>query len=124
MFARESQLMISRVFLQERVHLVNASSDPGECRPHFAIGNNRVGRRFAGLKHLELALKRRTDLYPVLDQIIDGDHQSLLQVYANSPESPPVPLALRKDAAAAPSLTCAAIDCVCPELPNCKAVER
>ncbi len=73
--AGRSKLMDPRVFLQERVQLFDARLDPGDCRRLLVFGNVRFGRRFARLEHFELPLKRRADLYPVLDQFMDDYHQ-------------------------------------------------
>ncbi len=79
--------MDARVFLQKRVHFVDARLDPGDCRGLLVFGNIRFGRRFAGLEHFELPLKRRADFYPVLDQVMDHCHQIVPRSELSAPIS-------------------------------------
>jgi len=80
--AGPSKLMDPCVFLQERIHLFDARLDPGDCRRLLVFRNIRFGRRFPGLEHFELPLECRTDLYPFLDQVIDGYHRIVPRLYS------------------------------------------
>lgn len=75
------------VLLQERVHFFDAPLDPGNCRRLLVFGNIRFGRRFPGLEHFELPLKGRTDLYPVLDQVMDDCHRIVPRSELSAPIS-------------------------------------
>lgn len=59
------------IFFQERVHLVDAPFDPR----YFILRNVGSEPSFRSLEHFELLLKRRADLYPVLDQIMNSCHR-------------------------------------------------